>query len=102
MIPPEYYLFIGALLFCIGIVIIITKRNAIVVLMGIELILNAANINLVAFSQYDPQRLQGQLFALFVIVVAACEAAVALAIVLRVYQYYQTIHLDEVSELKEE
>jgi NADH:ubiquinone oxidoreductase subunit K len=102
MIPVEYYLYIGALLFCIGIVIIITKRNAIVVLMGIELILNAANINLVAFSQYDPERLQGQLFALFVIVVAACEAAVALAIVLRVYQYFQTIHLDEVSELKEE
>jgi NADH:ubiquinone oxidoreductase subunit K len=102
MIPVEYYLYTGALLFCIGIVIIITKRNAIVVLMGIELILNAANINLVAFSQYDPQRLQGQLFALFVIVVAACEAAVALAIVLRVYQYFQTIHLDEVSELKEE
>jgi NADH-quinone oxidoreductase subunit K len=102
MIPLEHYLYIGAILFCIGIVIIITKRNAIVVLMGIELILNAANINLVAFSQYDPQRLQGQLFALFVIVVAACEAAVALAIILRVYQYYQTIHLDEVSELKEE
>jgi NADH-quinone oxidoreductase subunit K len=102
MIPLEHYLYIGALLFCIGIVIIITKRNAIVVLMGIELILNASNINLVAFSQYDPERLQGQLFALFVIVVAACEAAVALAIVLRVYQYYQTIHLDDVSELKEE
>jgi NADH:ubiquinone oxidoreductase subunit K len=101
MIPLEHYLYTGALLFCIGMVVIITKRNAIVVLMGIELILNAANLNLIAFSQYDPERLQGQVFALFVIVVAACEAAVALAIVLRVYQYYQTIHLDEVSELKE-
>src|SRR5688500_11383959 len=100
MIPLAHYLYIGALLFCIGIVIIITKRNAIVVLMGIELILNAANLNLIAFSQYDSNRLQGQLFALFVIVVAACEAAVALAIVLRVYQYFQTIHLDEVSDLK--
>jgi len=101
MIPLEHYLYIGAILFCIGIVIIITKRNAIVVLMGIELILNAANINLVAFSQYDPHLLQGQLFALFVIVVAAAEAAVALAIILRVYQYFQTVHLDQVSELKD-
>lgn len=100
MIPLEHYLFIGAALFCIGIVIIITKRNAIVVLMGIELILNAANINLVAFSNYDANLLQGQLFAMFVIVVAAAEAAVALAIVLKVYYYFQTVHLDKINELK--
>ncbi len=101
MIPLEHFLFIGAALFCIGIVTIITKRNAIIVLMGVELILNAANINLVAFSQYDPGGLQGQLFSLFVIVVAAAEAAVALAIVLKVYQYFQTLHLDKINELKD-
>lgn len=101
MIPLEHFLFIGAALFCIGIVAIITKRNAIAVLMGVELILNAANINLVAFSQYDSGLLQGQMFALFVIVVAAAEAAVALAIVLKVYQYFQTVHLDKISELKD-
>jgi NADH-quinone oxidoreductase subunit K len=101
MFPLEHFLVVGAALFCIGVVIIITKRNAIVVLMGIELILNAANINLVAFSRYDTNALQGQMFALFVIVVAAAEAAVALAIVLRIYQYYQTVHLDKLDELKE-
>lgn len=97
----EHFLFIGAALFCIGIITIITKRNAIVVLMGIELILNAANINLIAFSRYDPNLFQGQLFALFVIVVAAAEAAVALAIVLKAYQYFDTIHVDEISELRD-
>jgi NADH:ubiquinone oxidoreductase subunit K len=102
MIPLEHFLFVGTALFCIGIVAVITKRNAIVALMGVELILNAANINLIAFSQYDPNRLQGQMFALFVIVVAAAEAAVALAIVLKVYQYYQTVHLDKINELKEQ
>jgi NADH-quinone oxidoreductase subunit K len=101
MINLEHFLFIGAALFCIGIITIITKRNAIVVLMGIELILNAANINLIAFSRYDPNLLQGQLFALFVIVVAAAEAAVALAIVLKAYQYFDTIHIDKISELKD-
>ena len=101
MVPVEHFLYVGAALFCIGMIIIITKRNAIVVLMGVELILNAANINLVAFSRYDATLLQGQLFALFVIVVAAAEAAVALAIILRIYHYYQTVHLDQLNELKE-
>jgi NADH-quinone oxidoreductase subunit K len=101
MIPLEHFLFIGAALFCIGIVAIITKRNAIAVLMGVELILNAANINLVAFSQYDPDLLQGQMLSLFVIVVAAAEAAVALAIVLKTYQHFQTVHLDKINELKD-
>jgi NADH-quinone oxidoreductase subunit K len=100
MIPLEHYLFIGAALFCIGLVVVITKRNAIVVLMGVELMLNAANINLIAFSRFDPQRLQGQVFSLFVMVVAAAEAAVALALVLKVYHFFGTTHLDEVKELK--
>lgn len=100
MIPVEHFLVLAAVLFCIGLIAVITKRNAIVVLMGVELMLNAANINLVAFSRYDANLLQGQLFALFVIVVAAAEAAVALAIVLKVYSYYKTSDLDQVNELK--
>lgn len=100
MIPLEYYLYIAAFLFCIGVVLVLTRRNAIVVLMGIELIFNAANINLVAFSQYDPSRLQGQVFSLFIIVIAAAEATIALAIVLKVYQRFRTIRLDDLNELK--
>lgn len=101
MIPLEHFLILSALLFCIGLSVVIVKKNAIVVLIGIELILNAANINLVAFSRYDAAMLQGQMFSLFVIVVAAAEAAVAMAIVLKVYNFYQTSNLDEVNELQE-
>lgn len=96
-IPLEHILFLSAVLFCLGILAVITKRHAIVVLMGIELIFNAANLNLVAFSRYDPVMLQGQLFAMFVMVVAAAEAAVALAIVLRVYQHFQTANLNQIA-----
>jgi NADH:ubiquinone oxidoreductase subunit K len=67
--------------------------------MGIELILNAANLNLVAFSRYD-KGLQGQMFALFIIAIAASEAAVALAIIVKVYRYFKTVNLDEVDKLK--
>jgi NADH-quinone oxidoreductase subunit K len=98
VIPITHFLLVGALLFCIGVAVIITKRNAIVALMGIELMLNAANLNLVAFNRLHPDNVQGQVFALFVIVVAAAEAAVALAIVLKVYQYFKTVNLDEVTE----
>jgi len=100
MIPLEHFLILGALLFSIGMAVIISRKNAIVVLMGIELVFNAANINLVAFSQYDPKMLQGQMFALFVIVVAAAEVAVGLAIILRVYQFYKTSSLDRINQLK--
>ncbi|AKD03630.1 NADH-quinone oxidoreductase subunit NuoK [Pontibacter korlensis] len=95
-IPLEHILLLSAVLFSIGILAVISKRHAVVVLMGIELIFNAANLNLVAFSRHDPQLLQGQMFSLFVILVAAAEAAVALAIVLRVYQYFKTANLSEV------
>lgn len=95
-VPLEHILLLGAILFSLGILAVITKRHAVVVLMGIELIFNAANLNLVAFSRYDPVLLQGQLYSLFVIVVAAAEAAVALAIVLRVYQYFQTANLNQI------
>jgi NADH:ubiquinone oxidoreductase subunit K len=97
----HHFLYLGALLFSAGIMIIIIKRNAIMVLLGIELMLNASNLNLVAFNQLYPSSLNGQMFALFLIIVAVCEAAVGLAIVLRVYQYYKTSIPDEVSELKD-
>lgn len=100
MIPLTYYLIVGALLFAIGITIVIVKKNAIVVLMGIELILNAANINFVAMAEYDKGLLQGQFFTLFVIVIAAAEAAVGLAIIIKAYQYFGTIDLDKIKELK--
>ena len=80
--------------------IVITKRNIIVVLAGIELILNAANINLVAFSTQDGM-IKGQMFALFVMVVAAAEATVALAIVVQIYRQFKTSNLDEISKLKD-
>ncbi len=95
-IPLEHILLLSAVLFSLGLLAVITKRHAVVVLMGIELIFNAANLNLIAFSRYDPMLLQGQLFSLFVIVVAAAEAAVALAIVLRVYQYFKTANLNQI------
>lgn len=96
-----YLIFTAAALFSLGLAIVLTKRHAVVVLMGIELMLNAANLNLVAFSQYDPDRLQGQLFSLFVMVVAAAEAAVALALIIQVYRYARTVQLDELDTLKE-
>lgn len=99
-IPLSYFLLTAALLFSIGLATVIVKRNAIVVLMGIELMLNAANLNLVAFSRFDTD-LTGQFFSLFVIIVAAAEIVVALAIVLKVFQHFQTVQLDEVSELKD-
>jgi NADH:ubiquinone oxidoreductase subunit K len=96
----SYYLLTSALIFSIGLAVVVTKRNVIVVLMGIELMLNAVNLNLVAFSKNDPN-LQGQMFAMFVIVVAVCESVVALAIILKVYEYFKTVNLDEISEVKE-
>jgi len=100
-VPIQHYLLVAAALFAIGLAISITKRNFIGILLGIELMLNAVNINLVAFSRHDPERLAGQLFALFVIVVAAAEVTVALAIILRVYGRFKTVDPDEVDNLKQ-
>ncbi|MDZ7935301.1 MAG: NADH-quinone oxidoreductase subunit NuoK [Emticicia sp.] len=100
MIAIQNYLVISALLFSIGLAVAVTKRNAILILMGIELMLNAVNLNLVAFSQYDPNRLQGQMFALFIMVVAAAEVTVALAIILKIYDYFKNLDLDEINSLK--
>jgi NADH:ubiquinone oxidoreductase subunit K len=101
MFPTEHILFLSAFLFSIGLTIIIVKKNAIMVLLGIELLLNASNLNLIAFNRLQPEILTGQIFSLFVIVVAVCEAAVGLAIVLRIYKFYQTSVLSEITELKE-
>ena len=101
MFPIEHFLYLSAFLFSIGLAVVIVKRNAIMVLLGIELMLNASNLNLIAFNQSQPGLFSGQMFALFVIVVAVCEAAVGLAIVLRVYKYYQSSVPDEIAELKE-
>ncbi len=101
MLAIEHILFLSAFLFSIGIMIVIVKQNAIMVLLGIELMLNASNLNLVGFNQLYPLHFEGHFFALFVIIVAVCEAAVGLAIVLRVYQYYQTSVPDSISDLKD-
>jgi NADH-quinone oxidoreductase subunit K len=96
-----HFLIVSALLFALGIYGVATRRNAILVLMGIELILNAANINLIAFSRYGGVNLDGQVAAIFVIILAAAEAAIALAIVLNIYHRFQTVNVDEISAMKE-
>jgi NADH-quinone oxidoreductase subunit K len=96
-----HYLAVSALLFSFGVIAIVTRKNAILVLMGIELILNAANINFVAFSKYGNFGLDGQLIALFVIILAAAEAAIALAIVLNIYKTFSNVNVDEIDKLKE-
>ena len=96
-----HYLIVSALLFSLGVYGVVTRRNAILVLMGIELILNSANINFIAFSKFGGMKLDGQAIAIFVIILAAAEAAVALAIVLNIYQRFHTVNVDEVSKLKE-
>jgi NADH:ubiquinone oxidoreductase subunit K len=97
----NHYLLIGALLFVCGAVCMATKRNAIGILMGVELVLNAATVNFVAYAYYNPVfQVEGQIFALFVIVMAAAEAAVALAIVLNFYNNHMTVDVDTAEELK--
>jgi NADH-quinone oxidoreductase subunit K len=95
------FLLLAAFLFACGVVCIASKRNAIGVLMGVELVLNAANINLVAFARFNPAfQLEGQVFALLVIVLAAGETAIALAIILNFYNNHATVDVDEADELK--
>ena len=91
----ELYLTLSAFLFCLGVFLVLTRRNAIMALLGIELILNAANLNFVAFSAKYDGEIDGQMAALFVIVMAAAEVAVAFAIVLNVYQRFKTVNIEE-------
>ena len=97
----EYFLLLAAALFCIGIYGLVTSRNAIRVLMSIELLLNAVNINLMAFSKYlDSQAIKGQVFTVFVITVEAAEAAVGLAIILAIYRNRYTVDMEKFNLLK--
>jgi NAD(P)H-quinone oxidoreductase subunit 4L len=102
MIPLSYFLLISAGLFCIGLYMILAKHNAIQILIGIELMLNAAILNLVAFGKFDKVNNGGQMFALFAIVLAAAVTAVALAIILNVYRRYNTINPSKINNLKEQ
>jgi NAD(P)H-quinone oxidoreductase subunit 4L len=101
MLQLQYFLLAAAALFCIGIFGLVTSRNAVRVLMSIELMLNAVNLNLVAFANYlDPQGIKGQVFTTFVIAIAAAEAAVGLAIVLSIYRNRDTVDMEQFNLLK--
>lgn len=95
------FLIISSILFILGILAVLTRKNAISILMGIELILNSAGLNFVAFSKFSAGNLRGQVFALFIIVLAAAEACVALAIFLSLYRQRKTVFVDQASELKQ-
>jgi NADH-quinone oxidoreductase subunit K len=95
-----HYLTISAILFALGLFGIITRKNAIMVLMGLELVLNAANINFIAFAKFGGMKIEGHVAAIFVIILAACEAAIALAIILNIYQNFRHVNVDEVDNLK--
>jgi NADH-quinone oxidoreductase subunit K len=96
----HHYLAVSALLFALGVLAMVARRNAIGVLIGIELILNAANINLVAFGRFTGAGMQGPVFALFVIMLAAAEAAIALALLLNLFERTGSVSLDEADELR--
>lgn len=102
MTPLQGYLILSALLFAVGLAGALTRRNAIIVLIGIELMLNAANLNFIAFWRYgpNPQALTGILFVLFSIGVAAAEAAVGLAFIVSIYRHYRTANLDQVDSMR--
>ena len=96
-----HFLVISAALFTLGMMTVATRRNAVAILMGVELILNAANLNFVAFSHYVEGGIRGHVFAVFVIVLAASEAAIALAIVLAIYRSFRTIDSQETNVLSQ-
>ena len=101
MVPLWMYLIVGAALFCIGAYGVLTRKNAVAILMSIELMLNAVNINLVGFWRYNtPQNMMGQAFTAFVFVVAAAEAAVGLAIIIAVYRNRRSTTVEDIDVLK--
>ena len=102
MTPLANYLLVSALLFSIGLAGALTRRNAILVLVGIELMLNAANLNFIAFWRYgpNPEALTGIMFAIFAIGVAAAEAAVGLALIISIYRLYKTTNLDQIDSMR--
>ncbi len=99
MIPTEYYIYLSTALFAVGVVGVLTRRNILIILMSIELILNAVNINLMAFSQYF-KSVDGQVFAIFVITDAAAEAAVGLGLIIALFRNKETVNADEIDLLK--
>ena len=100
-VPLSWYLIFATALFSLGFFAVLSRRNAIAVLMGVELMLNAVNVNLVAFWRYlTPTDLSGQIFVVFVLTVAAAEAAVGLALIISIYRTRKTINIDEIDELK--
>jgi NADH-quinone oxidoreductase subunit K len=101
MIPLSWYLILSAALFCIGLFGVLARRNAIAILLGIELMLNSVNINLVAFWRYlNPVQMTGQVFAIIVFAVAAAEVAVGLALVISVYRNRKTVVADDLDMMK--
>jgi NADH:ubiquinone oxidoreductase subunit K len=102
MTPLANYLFVSALLFSVGLAGALTRRNAILVLVGIELMLNAANLNFIAFWRYgpNPEALTGIMFTIFAIGVAAAEAAVGLALIISIYRHYKTANLDQIDSMR--
>lgn len=100
MIPLEHFLYLSAILFCIGLYAVLTRKNMILILIGIELMINAGIINLAAFGAYDVEKNQGQMMGLFAIVLAAASIAVALAIVLVLYKKNNTIDPTKIDTLK--
>jgi NADH:ubiquinone oxidoreductase subunit K len=100
-IPLESFLFVSAILFTLGVYGVLSRRNAVHILMSVELMLNAVAVNFVAFAAYtDAELFRGLIFAIFVIIIAAAEVGLALGIILRVFRYNQTANVDEVSQLK--
>ena len=99
MVPTHYYLILSAVLFAIGVAGVLTRRNIMVILMSIELMMNAVNINLIAFSD-RLQQVTGQVFAIFVITVAAAEAAVGLGIVIAMFKNKETMNINEIDLMK--
>ena len=99
-VSVTHFVVLSAILFATGLFCVLTRRNALGILMGIELILNSANINYVAFARYAQSGYDGQIFAIFVIMLAAAEAAIGLAIVLGIYQAFETIDVDATDRLR--
>ena len=97
----SHFVVLGAILFALGLFCVVTRRNAIGILMGIELILNSANVNYVAFARYGHGGYDGQVFGIFVIMLAAAEAAIGLAIVLGIYQSFETIDVEAADRLRQ-
>lgn len=95
----EHYLVVAAALFCVGLICVAARRNVVGILIGIELMLNAANLNFVAFARYGGAKLDGQVFALFVILLAACEAAVGLAILINLFRAIGSVDPDRARNL---